>query len=77
MIDVKDNEGNVKTVQDRSLRVRAQSRSCLKQHKLKRLSKFIDFKKHFKFCPDTFTPRGIVDTELYGALGGGFVEISA
>lgn len=46
MIEVKDNERNVKTVLDRPFRMRAQRWYGLKQHRLKRFSKSIDSEKH-------------------------------
>lgn len=76
MIEVKDNERNVKTVLDRPFRMRAQRWYGLKQHRLKRFSKSIDSEKHFNFRAYTFTPRGIADVELYAAPRGGLSEIS-
>lgn len=51
MINIEDDEGNVKTVPDRPLRMRAQRWSTLKQHKLEKLSKFINSEKQFNFHP--------------------------
>lgn len=49
----------------------------MKQHKDKRLSKYIDSKKHFVFRPYTFTPRGIAEAKLYAALRSDTVKISS
>lgn len=76
MIDIEDDNGKMKTLSDRTLKMRAQRWSNLKQHKLKRLSKLIDSEKHFNFRPYTFTHHQIVDAELYATLGGGYIEIS-
>lgn len=49
MVKVEDEDGNVKTVPDKPLKMGAQLWSGLKQHKNKRHSKYIDSEKHFIF----------------------------
>lgn len=49
MIDVEDEDGNVKQVPDKPLKMRAQELFNLKQRKDNKLLKYIDLKKHFVF----------------------------
>lgn len=47
----------------------------MKQNKNKKLSKVIN-KKNFSFRPYTFTPRGVVELQLYADLGGSTILLS-
>lgn len=70
--EFEDEHGNVP---DKPFKMGAHLCFCLKQHKHKRLSKFIDSEQHFNFRMYTFSPRGILEAKLSVALGGGRVEV--
>lgn len=71
-----DEDGIVRTVPDKSPRMRAQRWSNLEQQKGKDLMDYIDSEKHFSFRPYGSTPRGVVEAKLYAPLGGKTVEVS-
>lgn len=70
LVTVEDVNGIVKTVPNKPEKMRAQRWSNLKQQKGKKLVDYIDSEKHFHIRPYTSTPRGIMETKLYAALGG-------
>lgn len=76
MVDVEDENGIVKSVPDKPVKMRAQRWSNMKQHKGKELVEGIDSEKQFTFRPYAFTPRGIAEPKLYATLGSDAVEIS-
>lgn len=69
--------GIVKTVPDKSKKMRAQRCSNLKQQKSKDLVDYINSEKQFAFRPYASTPRGIAETKFYADLGGSTVEVSS
>lgn len=77
MMTVNDENGVVRFVPDKPVKMRAQRWSNLKQLRGKDVVEFIDSEKHFSLRPYGYTPREIFEVKLYANSGSSLVDVPA
>lgn len=74
MMIVEDENGILRSIPDKPVKMRAQRWSNPKQLKGKDLVEYIDSEKHFSFSPYEYTPREMAKVRLYANARGILVD---